>query len=88
MDRIKFFKKIMEKSNTNNVILITDHYQINGTVYDCEECNREEFINLTDASICKYEETYNHSCEQYGDAKYDWLHINLGRVVAFSFIPE
>ncbi len=86
MDRIKFFKKIMEKSETNRVILLTNHYQIIGFVYDCEECNKDEFINLTNVSLCKYEETYGKSCEQFGESRYDWLHINLDKIVAFSFI--
>ena len=45
MDRIKTFKKIMEKSETNRVIILTNHYQIIGNVYDCGECNKDEFIN-------------------------------------------
>lgn len=86
MDRIKFFKKIMEKSETNHVILLTNHYQITGFVYDCEECNKDEFVNLTEVSVCKYEETYDKLCEQIGESRYDWLHINFDKIVAFSFI--
>ena len=55
MNKIEFFKKIMEKSETTNIMIITNHYQISGEVYDCEECNKETFINLTNASLCKFE---------------------------------
>ena len=41
MDRLKTFKRIMEKSDSNRVIILTNHYQIKGNVYDCGECNRD-----------------------------------------------
>lgn len=86
MNKIEFLKKIMEKSETTNIMIITNHYQISGEVYDCEECNKETFINLTNASLCKFEDSYDEFCEQYGESKYDWLHVNLDKVVAFSFV--
>lgn len=86
MEKLRFFKKIMQKSETEQVILLTNHYQITGMVYDCEECNKDGFVNLTNVSLCKYEESYGRSCEQFGETKYDWLHINLDKVVAFSFV--
>ena len=38
------------------------------------------------ASLCKFEDSYDEFCEQYGESKYDWLHVNLDKVVAFSFV--
>ena len=32
MERIKIFKKIMEKSNSTRVVILTNHYQIVGNV--------------------------------------------------------
>lgn len=84
MDRIKTFKKIMEKSETNRVIILTNHYQIIGNVYDCGECNKDEFINLTNARVCNIEDAYEGICE--AETNFDWLHINLDKIVAFSFI--
>ena len=84
MNRIKNFKKIMEKSDSNRVVLFTNHYQIIGEVYECDECNKEECVNLIKASICNIEDSYEGFCEY--ESKYDWLHINLEKVVAYSFI--
>ena len=84
MDRMKTFKKIMEKSETNRVVILTNHYQIMGNVYDCGECNKDEFINLTNVSVCNVEDSYEGICE--AETKFDWLHINLDKIVAFSFV--
>ena len=46
MDRIKTFKKIMEKSESNRVVILTNHYQIVVNVYECDECNKDEYINV------------------------------------------
>ena len=85
MDRIKEFKKIMEKSESDKIILLTNHYQITGYVYDCEECNKDSFINLTNATLCLIND-YSEQCDNYSSSSYDWLHINLDKIVAFSFI--
>ncbi len=84
MERIKIFKKIMEKSNSTRVVILTNHYQIVGNVYECDMCNKEEFINLTNVRLCNINDIYDGICE--ADSKYDWLHINMDKVVGFSFI--
>lgn len=84
MDRTKIFKKIMEKSDSNRVVILTNYYQIIGTVYECEECNKDEFVNLTNVRLCSVNDVYDGICE--ADSTYDWLHINLDKVVAYSFI--
>ena len=84
MDRIKQFKQIMEKSNTNRVIILTNNYQIIGNVYECSECNKEDYVNLTDARVCNIQDTYEGICES--ESKFDWLHINIDKIVAYSFI--
>lgn len=84
MDRIKTFKKIMEKSDSNRVILLTNHYQIIGNVYECNDCNKDEYVNLTNVKLCSVNDIYDGVCES--DSHYDWLHINLEKVVAYSFI--
>ncbi len=87
MDKIKEFKKLMEKSETDKISIITNHYQILGRVYDCEESSKEFFINLTNASLCLINEIYGgETCDSYTGTHYDWLHINFDKVVAFSFI--
>ena len=84
MDRLKMFKRVMEKSNSSRVLLLTNHYQIIGNVYECDECNKDEYVNLTDVSLCNVNDVYEGICES--DSTYDWLHINLDKVVAYSFI--
>ena len=78
MSKSEEFKRLMEISSSNRVVLLTNHYQIVGQVYDCEECNREAYINLTNV----YE---NQTCDQYTSSHYDWLHVNFDKVVAFTF---
>ena len=84
MSKIKTFKMIMGKSNSNRVVMLTNHYQIIGNVYECEECNKDEYVNLTNVRLCNVSDIYDGICES--DSTYDWLHINLDKVVAYSFI--
>ena len=84
MDRTKTFKRIMEKSESNRVIILTNHYQIRGTVYECDDCNKDEYVNLTDVRLCNIDDVFDGICES--ETNYDWLHINLDKVVAYSFI--
>lgn len=87
MNKANEFIKLMDISNTDKVVLLTNHYQIAGRVYDCEECNKENFLNLTDASLCLINDVYgSETCERYTSSHYDWLHVNFDAVVAFSFI--
>ena len=81
---MKHFKKIMEKSDTTRVVILTAHYQIVGDVYDCEECNKDSSINLVNVRLCNIDTSYDGICDD--DTRYDWLHVNLDKVVAFSFI--
>lgn len=81
---MKNFKMIMEKSNSNRVVILTNHYQIIGDVYECDECNKDECVNLTNVRLCSVEDVYDGICD--ADSSYDWLHINLDKVVAYSFI--
>ena len=84
MSKIKNFIEIMKKSQSDRVILLTNHYQIIGNVYECEECNKDEYINLINVKLCNVEDTYGCECEY--ESNYDWLHINIDKVVAFSFL--
>ena len=84
MERIKTFKKIMEKSESNRVVILTNHYQIIGNVYECEECNKNEYINLTNVRLCNVNDVYDGICES--DTTYDWLHIDIDKIVAYSFV--
>ena len=84
MDKAKHFKKIMEKSDSSRVVILTAHYQIIGSVYDCEECNKESCVNLTNVKVCNISDSYEGICEN--ESQYDWLHVNMDTVVAYSFV--
>lgn len=84
MSKIKTFKQIMEKSESNRVVLLTNHYQILGNVYECEECNKNDYINLTNVKLCNINDVFDGICES--ESNFDWLHINIDKVVAYSFI--
>ena len=84
MSKMKLFKRIMEKSESSRVVILTNHYQILGNVYDCEECNKDDFINLTNAKLCNIDDVFDGICES--ESNFDWLHINIDNVVAYSFI--
>ena len=43
MNKADEFLKIMEISNSDKVVILTNHYQITGHVYDCEKCNKGYF---------------------------------------------
>ncbi len=87
MNKADEFLKIMEISNSDKVVILTNHYQITGHVYDCEKCNKEAFLNLTNASLCLINDVYgSDTCEKYTSSHYDWLHVNFDSITAFSFI--
>lgn len=84
MNKLSSFRKIMSKSETKRVAILTNHYQILGNVYDCDECNKEEFVNLINVRLCNINDVYEGVCES--EIHYDWLNINMDKIVAFSFL--
>ena len=84
MGRLKMFKRVMEKSNSSRVLLLTNHYQILGNVYECEECNKNDYINLTNVRLCNINDVFDGICES--ESNFDWLHINIDKVVGFTFL--
>ena len=53
-------------------------------LYECEECNKEDFVNLTNVSICKFEDSYTCECDDFGGTKFDWLHVNSIFVILYD----
>ena len=84
MSKMKTFKMIMEKSQSNRVVILTNHYQIIGDVYECGECNKDEYINLINVRLCNVNDIYDGICES--NSNYDWLHVNIDKILAYSFI--
>ena len=60
MDKLKTFKMVMEKSDSNRVVILTNHYQIIGNVYDCDECNKNLQINLTNVRLCNVNDIFSY----------------------------
>jgi len=85
MNNINKFLEIIKRNTADRVVLITNHYRISGNIYDCEECNSEVFINLTNATICMQNEVYDEHCDSYTSSCFDRMYVNLQKVVAFSF---
>ena len=86
MTKMRTFKKIMEKSNSDRVVILTNNYQILGNVCDYDECNKDEYINLKNVRMCNINDIYDGVCES--DFSFEWLHINIEEVVAYSFIKQ
>lgn len=84
MSKMRTFKMIMEKSQSNRVVILTNHYQIIGDVYECGECNKDEYINLINVRLCNVNDIYDGICES--NSNYDWLHVNIDKILAYSFI--
>ena len=84
MSKMKTFKMIMEKSDSNRAVFLTESCQIVGDVCDFEECNKYEYINLRNVKMCSLNNIYDGICES--DINYEWLHINLDNVIAYSFL--
>ena len=88
MTRTDDFMHIMELSNSKKITILTNHYQITGQVRNCEECTKDFFINLTDVSICLINDVYEvPACDKYTSLHYNWLHVNIDKILAFSFKP-
>jgi len=93
---IKTILKVSEKTGSNRIAVITNHLKINGTLYQengkCDECH-EDILTLTDALICRLSDyctcdEENCNCNDYVCFKYDWLNINVSKIVAYTIIAE
>ena len=90
----KKIQKIIKFSESNKIIILTNHLKIDGYVYECDEKCEDSgkcLLTLTDAVVCKLEDyckcdEESCDCNDYVCFKYDWLHINLSEIVAFSII--
>ena len=87
---IKKFKEIMEISESSKVVIFTNHLKIVGHVAECDKCNEENFVNLTNATVLDITELYpceeDETCEDFSSQNFKWLHINVKKIIAFSFI--
>ena len=85
---------IMEKKESNKIVVFTNHLKIDGYVFKCDKkCEDigDCILTLTDAMICRLDDYCNCNeekcdCNDYVCFKYDWLHINLSEIVSFSIL--
>ncbi len=89
-DMIDKINRIIEVSNTNKIVVFTNRLKIVGTIFDCDECNDGYFLNLKNAIVIYLNDLYpceeDGSCEELSSQNFDWLHINIEKILAFSLI--
>ena len=75
-DQDKFYKDLIAESE----IIVENHEK----ELEDEECNKNDYINLTNVKLCNINDVFDGICES--ESNFDWLHINIDKVVAYSFI--
>ena len=89
---MKSIEEIMKTSESNKIVVFTQHLKIDGEVFvpegKCEECN-DDYLTLQNALVCRikdYCECTDDVCEcnDYVCFKYNWLNICHEKIVAFS----
>ena len=90
----KSVKKVCEKVGTNKIVIFTDNLKIDGNLFieegKCEECH-DDILTLTNALVCRLSDYCNCegdecNCDDYVCFKYDWLNLNIEKIVAYSVI--
>ena len=85
---------IMEENSSKQVLIITNHLQIMGTIHDyqnkCKSCH-DCIIALKDVKVGRLEEVCNCNksgceCNVEVFVAYDWFNINTNAIVGFSII--
>lgn len=86
--------ELCEVNNTNQISILTAHLKIDGSFEHClPKCKGEsdELIALSDVTVCRIndyctcdEDTCE--CNDYVCFKYQWLNVNINKIVAFSIL--
>lgn len=91
---MKSIEEIMKTSESNKIVVFTQHLKIDGEIFvpegKCEECN-DDYLTLQNALVCRikdYCECTDEVCEcnDYVCFKYNWLNICHEKIVAFSIV--
>ena len=92
----KAIRKIAEKTGSTKIVIFTSRLKIDGYAYfedgKCDECH-EDILTLTKAMVCRLNDycTCNEddcSCNDYICFKYDWLNVNVDKIVAYSIVEN
>lgn len=90
----KAIKKICEKVGSDKIMIMTNSLKIDGKLYiedgKCDECH-ENILTLTDVTICRLKDYCtcdgeNCTCDDYICFKYDWLNVNIDKIVLYSVL--
>lgn len=90
----KKLEYIIEESGSSQIVIFTNHLKIDGFVYKCDGACKDTndcILTLTDAVVCRLDEyctcdTEGCECNDFVCFKYDWLHINMDKIVSFSIL--
>ena len=88
---VKEILDIAKISNSSKIDIVTNHLKIHGHLYiDSLTKKNETLISLTNVKIWRLEDACKSpegcSCEDSSFCQLDWLHVNVGRIAAFSII--
>jgi hypothetical protein len=93
---LKTILKTAQNAASNRIAIITEYLKINGNIYEekgkCEECH-DDIITLTNAMVCRLNDYCtcdgdNCDCNDYVCFRYEWLNINVNKIVAYSVVKE
>lgn len=92
-DIIKEIYKVSKITGSKQIEIVTNHLKFVGQLYCSEEGKKKDdsILTITDAKIWRIEDICNCNepgcqCNEANFCALDWLHINVYKIVAFSFI--
>ena len=87
---INEIKNILEISQSEKIVIFTNHLKVIGNVKLCDICNTGHFLNLTNAIAIPITDLYDceteKTCDEIVCQKFKWLHVNAKKILAFSII--
>lgn len=90
----KAIYKIAEKNETTRVVIFTNYLKIDGEIVmpekRCDECH-DDILALENAIVCRLKDYCecdddNCDCNDYVCFRYDWLNVNIDKIVSFSVL--
>ena len=83
---------ISEKEGSNKIAIVTNHLKIVGTLGEEANIDKDDYVlNLTEAKLWRLEDICtckepDCNCDEATFCSLDSLHINIPKVVGYSFI--
>jgi hypothetical protein len=85
---------IAEECGINKIVIITNHLKFMGTLCQKNEKDKDDCnLTITDAKMWRLEDICTCTepdckCNEANFCSLPFLHVNLGKVVAFSLVSE